>query len=130
MTATILAMLAELALGAGVVCAEAHTLGPDERAAVAASVLHRTAQTGETGVQAMTAPRSYARPCPARLVDWTHAAAYLRGRLGMGPAWSRGVIAFHARHLDDARWQAWSARGWTVAHRGRGHTYYRGRMKR
>ena len=130
MIAQILALLAELSLGAGVVCAEAHTLGPDERAAVGASVRERVRQTNRPAVEGMLAHRAYARPCPPPMVELEHALAYARGRLGLGPAWAEGVIAFHARYLDHKvgpRWKGW---GWKVAHRGKGHTYYRGEMNK
>jgi hypothetical protein len=122
---SLIALAVELVLGAGVVCAEASVLDGDEQAAVGAVIGERMRQAGQSAVEAMLHPRAFARPHPRpRLV---HALRYAQGRMGLGPRWSRGVVAFHARYLDDARYESWTARGWRIAHRG-GHCYWRGRL--
>ena len=76
----------------------------------------------------MRHPHAFAHPCPRPLVTIGHVAAYVRGRVGLGPKWARGALAFHARRLDATVGPRWEARGWAPAHRAPGHTYYTGRL--
>jgi len=127
-TAAILALVAEALLGGAVVCAEARGLCPDEQAAVGSVVREQVRQSGRTGTERMLHPRAFARPCPLRLVRPEHVWAYARGRLGWGPEWARGVLAFHARRLDATVGPRWARRNWVLVHQGPGHTYYTGRL--
>jgi hypothetical protein len=127
--APLLALAAEAALGGAVVCAEARGLCPDEQAAVGAVVRELVRQRPErSAVRWMRHPRAFARSCPPTLVRPEHVWAYVRGRLGWGPEWARGVLAFHARRMDATVGPRWERRGWTPAHRATGHTYYTGRL--
>jgi len=128
MTALLLALLAEALLGGAVVCAEARGLCPEEQAAVGAVVRERVAQSGRTGTDVLLTRRAFARPCRLRQLEPGHVAAYLRGRLGLGPPWAEGAVAFHARRLDRRIGPRWARRGWVVAHQAQGHTYYTGRL--
>lgn len=124
----LLAALAEAPLGGAVVCAEARGLDADEQAAVGSVVRELVRQSGRTGAAWLTRPRAFARPCHPSLVRPEHVWAYLRGRVGLGPVWARGALAFHARYLDATVGPRWARRGWRPVWRGPGHTYYRGRL--
>jgi hypothetical protein len=122
----------ELLVGAALVCSEAHTAHPEERIAVAASVRVRVL-AGADPVQAMRRPGDYApHLCPPSLVRPEHAAAYLVGRLGLGPAWTRGVEVFYHERLDSPeRRERWRRRGFVPvrAPKGARHVWWRRRTR-
>ena len=111
MIVAFLSLLAELALGAGLICAEARGQASEEQVAVARVVRNRVEASGTSGVGVMTAPHQFARPCPARRVRLDHAISYARGRWGEAPSWSLEATHFMARRVEPDVVEKWTKRG-------------------
>lgn len=118
----------EARVGGAVVCAEARGLKEHEQIAVGAVVRERVRQSGRSGVEELTRPLQFARPCLSAMVEAVHVERYVIGRLGLGPAWTHGLVGFYARRLDDRLRERWQARGWERVDVGGRHVYWRGAL--
>jgi len=124
--ALLIAHAADATVGSALICSEAHTLPQPARIAVAASVRNRMKQTGWSAIKVMRYPRAYApHLCPLRRLELAHLAAYVDGRLGRGPKWTRNVYAFYHRRRHVALREIWERRGLIELRVDQAHVYWR-----
>ena len=125
---TILYILLETVLGAGVICAEADSLPDQDQAAIARVALHR-AQVNRSSIPVeLLAPYQFAKPCHQDRIRLTHVKSFLAGRWGKHPTWAGDTWGFCSPAAEGRVRASWTRRGLFVSER-RGHIYWK-RMPR
>ena len=108
----------ELISGAKVICSEANTVNYDAKVAVGASIKNRSEEWGKHPIEIMFYPRAYSNDkCSDDMLTIEHFAAYLDGKFGKGPKWTKDVFSFSHPKLYDKLHPTWSKRGLKIIKR-------------